>query len=938
MPPGRKKHADTFLQTKSLKFLILSVLIGMSVFLNACTGEKKEQLDEKLTESAPVVSPMLSTDSQITSGNDFFLKGQFEDAIKYYEDGIAKNRSVAFYNIGVSYYLMGDIKKSEEAFRNSVAEDPGFREAYMNLAVVLTQTGQLAEAEKYVEKLLADESSSKLLVNMANIHLKKGETAKAAQYFKTAMDKGDSSKYVLSNYAYFLLAIGEYADGIKIIEGLQFKDYTDWFNLAQAYLNSGMHKAALEAASEAVRITKTEDALSLAAECYHALGDFYNEIRNLTFVISLNPDKEYIYRLVLAYYLDGKMAQAESEIKGLIAAHPDVHKYYRLYYEILIALGNISEAGDMANAAYKQFGTDGTIYTLVKHKIIYHEDVETITDKIFEDRTSPYLELARAVYYLHKDSMLKANEHILKVPAETDNDYYVIRSYILLRYGKYENALAFAKGISKVRPESFWYKMVAYFNTANLQGVQELLAEQVARKTQFIKASKVNFHIKPMMNDIHFSYRFDGTFEDILSVILYPLFIDPDEMMDFVALGYKMLQEDEKSVALKELERSVEYSDGIKLNNDGVALFLEYKFEEAFKKFDKANAFLNNNPYTLYNMGLSKLNLGDINAAARYFDTAVLQNNYHFPAYLGMAIVFREKGMMHKALDYYNLVRDRVVQAVEDKRKIPEPVLYSGFLAEMGFKGYTRVIDSIGDKKNDNAFLEAMTAIASYMRGDGFDVLEPLNTADDSIFRGQTIRDLLGTLDGEIVSYNQAFMNDRMYRFMKAYALLKKGAGVPEIASSDYPGDLMVLKELVYYNILMNNRDKALEYLQEMSNITIRSSELYKASLYYFMWVEDFVNAEASFTSLDHMKYTDPYVDYYKMLYFVLNYNGRRLLDSVKLFMKSYPDDIRGKMIRILYSLREEDFEIALNSINDMQKDEGNFLKKLPLELSIDGL
>jgi tetratricopeptide (TPR) repeat protein len=181
MPPGRKKHADTFLQTKSLKFLILSVLIGMSVFLNACTGEKKEQLDEKLTESAPVVSPMLSTDSQITSGNDFFLKGQFEDAIKYYEDGIAKNRSVAFYNIGVSYYLMGDIKKSEEAFRNSVAEDPGFREAYMNLAVVLTQTGQLAEAEKYVEKLLADESSSKLLVNMANIHLKKGETAKAAQ-------------------------------------------------------------------------------------------------------------------------------------------------------------------------------------------------------------------------------------------------------------------------------------------------------------------------------------------------------------------------------------------------------------------------------------------------------------------------------------------------------------------------------------------------------------------------------------------------------------------------------------------------------------------------------------------------------------------------------------------------------------------------------------
>ncbi len=138
----------------------------------------------------------------------------------------------------------------------------------------------------------------------------------------------------------------------------------------------------------------------------------------------------------------------------------------------------------------------------------------------------------------------------------------------------------------------------------------------------------------------------------------------------------------------------------------------------------------------------------------------------------------------------------------------------------------------------------------------------------------------------------------------------------------------MVLKELVYYSILMNDRDQALKYLQDLSAITIRNSELYKASMYYFMWVEDFVNAEASFTSLDHMKYTDPYVDYYKMLYFVLNYNGRRLIDAVKRFMKTYPDDIRGKAVRILYSIREEDFEIALNSLNDLEKEKGNFFEK----------
>lgn len=937
MPPGNTNRPEIKFFGSFKSFFVLIVIFIFPLILASCSDKEKQQLEENLTEATPVVSPMVSNDEDISKGNDFFLKGEFDKAIEFYENGVAKNRSVAFYNIGVSHYLMGDIKQSEIAFRNAVQEDPTFREAMMNLAVVLIQTDQLDEAEQYVDQLLTDDDSAKLLVNMANIHLKRGETAKAAQYFRQAMDKGDNSKYVLSNYGYFLMAVGEYEGGVKVIEKLPYKDYTDYYNLAKAYLSLKMNKAALEAIERAIRFNRSEDALSLAADIYHALGDYYNEIKNLTFLISVNLTSEYNYRLAYAYYLDGKMQQAENEIRSLIKKDPDTHKYYRLYYEILIALGYIREAGEMAENAYKQFKTDSTLYTVVKHKIIYHEDVDSERDRIFVDRTSPFLELSRTAYYIAKDQMLKAREHVLNVPPETDNDYYVFRSYILQRYGKYENALAFANGINKVRPESFWYKFVANYNMGDIRSVQELLAEQVARKAEYRKLMRVSFHLKPDMKDIHFAYRFDGAFEDILTTILYPLFMDPDDMMDFVALGYKMLQEDDKVVALQELERSVEYSEGIKLNNEGVALFLKYKFNEAFDKFNEANTMLNNNPYALYNMGLAKLNMGDINRAARYFDTAILQNNYHFPAYLGMAVCFREKGQMYKALDYYNLVRDRVDQVLENNRKVPEPVLYAGFFAEMGFKGYSRVIETIGDKKDNNSFLTAVVAIAEYMRGDGFDSLNPLREPN-TIFRGKALRDLLGTLEGEIASFDDSLKEDRLYRFMKSYALVKRGAGMPDIKPSEYPGDIMVLKELVYYSILMGDRDQALNYLQQLSSITIRSTELYKASMYYFMWVEDFVNAEASYTSLDHLNYRDPYVDYYKMIYFVLNYNGRRLIDSVKFFMKEYPDDIRGKAVRILYNVREENFEIALNSLNDLAKEEGNFLKKLSLEMTIDGL
>lgn len=287
------------------------------------------------------------------------------------------------------------------------------------------------------------------------------------------------------------------------------------------------------------------------------------------------------------------------------------------------------------------------------------------------------------------------------------------------------------------------------------------------------------------------------------------------------------------------------------------------------------------------------------------FDTAILQNNFHFPAYLGMAICYKEKGKMHKALDYYNLVRDRVTESIEQGRDLPEPILYAGFLAEMGFKGYTRVLDTIGDNADDNSFLTAMASIAKYLKGDGFMSLEPLREPN-TIFRGKALRDLLGTIEGEIVSFDNSMKDDRLYRFMKAYTLLKEGVGAPEIDPSEYPGDTMVLKELVYYSILMNNRAKALEYLQRLSDITIRSTELYKASMYYFMWVEDFVNAEASYTSLDHLRYTDPYVEYYKMLYFVLNYNNQRLIDTVKRFMKEYPDDIRGELSEFFTLLKKK--------------------------------
>ncbi|MCD8554679.1 tetratricopeptide repeat protein [Seleniivibrio sp.] len=941
MPPDMNREKNRFSRLRLPYRVVIIAAVFLSVLMFSCSKEDKPQpkLDEKITDTQPIVSPIISSNENITKGNDFFLKGEFNNAIEFYSEALAQNRSIAFYNMGVSYYLLGDIDKAEDAFRQAVQENPNFKEAYMNLGVVLMQTGKLEEAEKIVRRLLKDNNAStaKMLVNMANIHLKRGETALAAEYFQEAMKKGEHSKYVQSNYAYFLMTIGEYKDGIAILENLQYKDYTDYYNLASAYYNEGMYQQGLANALKAMELYRTEEAVNLAALNYAALGDNKSTVTLLKELIEKNPLEEYRFRLAKAHYLDGQYKDANKEITALINEFPDKTEYYRLKYEILLGMGEIADAGNLATASYERFKTDDMLYMVVKHRIIYYEDISSVEPELLSDRSSPFLNLARVAYYIYKDKMVPARRFIENIPPETDNDYYIYQAYINLKYKKYDNVLTYAKRISKSRPEYFWYRAAVYFNTNNVEGLKETVAEQMKRSDAFSRATNVKFHLIPRMEDIDFSYRFDGKYEQMLSLMLYPLFIEPSEMMNFVAMGYKLLQDNNKLSALRELERSVEFSEGIKMNNAGVADMFAYRFKEAFEKFNKANDMLNNNPYTLYNMGLAKMNLGEPDLASKYFDTAVLQNNYHFPAYLGLAATMRLLAKTTTPADYYNIVRDRAIQSVESKRNLPEPILYSSFLADTGLGMYKKVKSDLEPYKNKNTYFSNIYAIADYMSGSGHKSLAPLNNRR-SIYRGRVLWDLTATDEGLNTSVDMGLINDRAYKFMKSYALLKRGKKPAVFNFTDYKDDKAALKEMVYYSIMLKDKANALKYLQQMSAIDIRYKELYKASLYYFLWIEDFVNAEASYTSLANLRASDRYTDYYKLMYFVLNYNSRRLMDNVSEYMKNYPQEMTGKEVRMVYALRSENFEMTLNTINDIEKQKKNFLSDLPLEISIDGL
>ena len=117
-------------------------------------------------------------------GRAAFEKGQFEEAIKKYEESIKLNPKDddAYYGLGRAYAKAGQIGKAEEAFRKCLELNP-----------------QRADAKTALQKIRSAKESKraaevKRLFNEGNTALKKGEYEAAIQKYKEGLRAGHPSR------------------------------------------------------------------------------------------------------------------------------------------------------------------------------------------------------------------------------------------------------------------------------------------------------------------------------------------------------------------------------------------------------------------------------------------------------------------------------------------------------------------------------------------------------------------------------------------------------------------------------------------------------------------------------------------------------------------------------------------------------------------------
>ncbi|UOD34812.1 tetratricopeptide repeat protein [Deferribacteraceae bacterium V6Fe1] len=910
------------------KLLLILILL---VILLSCS-DKKEIAKDNVSEQKNIESIVIAKTPTLSKGNELFLNGKYDEAIKYFEQGLQENKAAAFYNMGVSFFLLENYEESKKYFQMAYDLDNTFKEAYINLAASLIQLEKLDEAEKIIKELENDTDSTKLLINAANIYLKTGNTAKAYYYLDKASKVASDTQFYKSSYGAYLLSIGEYSKSIQTIEGIKNKGYTDYFNLALNYYNLDDHNKSILNAKNALEIKNTVEAYDILAKNFEAINDYILAAETYRNLLKLTDDIGYKHKYAHALYKGGDYNRAIGILNAIIKDYPTDKASYLLKYKIYDELGDTENSTKTISDAFKNIKDNEVTYKYVWHYLVRLEKIDFAKKIIFNNNFDNNLKnLLMGLYYLKINNLNNAKTYLDKVNNIKTKDYYHLLTYYYMKSKNYEMALNTLTNMDEDTPEKLWYEFIANWNMKNQSKVIGLSEKFLDNLRIFKKKPKVSITISPVLNDFDLSFPFNGSFEDILRLSLTPIIINPDEMLDFIALGYKLLQEKESKKALEELKKSVKFATAIDENNKGFKAFIDYDFLSALKHFKNAEGNLKNNSIILYNIGLTYLNLGEKQLAFDYFDRATIFNRFTLQAYLGKAILLKIDGDITRSSNQYGLLLTNYDIMLANAEKLLPYFEFSKYYAQIGLGRYDIVLDDLITAENKVEFYNYMINLASYFKNKDtkyLDKIKGLNT-----FRNKEIYSLLKILKTNDYSV-KIQSNDISYNTMLANIHATYGQKYKFALLENAPS----LKEEIYRNILFKDYQSAFRQLQVFSRKYFKNFDLYKTSMYYFMAIDDKTNAEASMTALEKLGKKDIYTEYYKILYFLKYFNEKRLIKQVNSFIESYPYDFRGIAANAILSFRNSNFKNLRNDIINMSTIEPEFLKKLPVEIEIEDL
>ena len=206
--------------------------------------------------------------------NEFFQAGLYKKAIRAYKQSVALDPDFkeAWYNLGVSYGRKKKFKEEVSAYEKALALDPKYSRAVFNLAIALEDSGDLPGAVKTYDAFLSNASSERdmadAFVNVGILYTRSGRYEDAIRSYEEAIkrdpDLADASYNLGLTHAKLATSttdetqrkehikqqIEAYQTAIKQRPG----HHKAWYNLADAYHKLGETDLEIDVYQQAIRI------------------------------------------------------------------------------------------------------------------------------------------------------------------------------------------------------------------------------------------------------------------------------------------------------------------------------------------------------------------------------------------------------------------------------------------------------------------------------------------------------------------------------------------------------------------------------------------------------------------------------------------------------------------------------------------------------------
>lgn len=458
-PPESSEYTANY--TMGYAYLKKKDYANAQTSFNTCvTSIKKDQASIKNN----YITGQVLGDAVLRTGDCFFKRNKYDDAIKYYDEAITKKYNgfvYALYQKAIIEGLRGRVESkliALERLTDQYPESEYADEALLQMGITYQEINQLDKAQAPLKKLIANykgktEYYNQALLRLGLISFNQGNTQAAINYYKQVFsnnpDAQEAKVAMTALEEIYVDQLGkpdEYFAFLETIPGYDVDSYAkDSINYkaALSQFEQGNYDKAIEAFTNYINKYPTGGNLLPAyfnrGECYASKKQYSLALKDYQFVASKGGGKYYVKALN----------------KGAIIAYnheKDFAKAFDLY-------SKLDKAATLDETRFEaQLGALRCAYRLNKS-----ESVIEYANKVINNPKATNDNLSVANFYLgkaafDKQDYTKALQALTQVAKQSDNEQTAEANYLIAQIYYHQRnldkAMSTADAISQTYP--FW--------------------------------------------------------------------------------------------------------------------------------------------------------------------------------------------------------------------------------------------------------------------------------------------------------------------------------------------------------------------------------------------------------------------------------------------------------------------------------------------------